>query len=402
MTTLGAPDVVFLDVADPAFSIRSAAVIAAREANWYARTPYGLAILRHDEVSRLLKDRRLGQGSRRWPEHNGVTGGFADWWHRSLINLTGGDHARQRRVLNPIFSARSVEALAPRFQELANELIDGFIDRARCDFVAEFSQPYATRVICKLLGIGEERWRDLADWTATMALALGVTFRQRLADIEDALAHLTAFADEVIAAGRSRPPGDDTVSRLLGARDAGQLSERELQETMVNMFFGGVDTTRNQLGIAIDLFLGQPDQWAILGERPELAGAAVNEVMRLRPTTTWITREALEDFTFEALDIEKGTTVHLFTAVIGTDRRAFGDDAQDMDIAAERPHHFGFGGGAHYCLGHFLARRDMTEALAALARRLGSLERDGEATWLPDSGNTGPVSLPIRFERRAP
>ena len=205
MTTADVRDVVYLDVANPEFSIRSDAVIAAREANWYARTPYGVAVLRYDEVSQLLKDRRLGQGSRRWPEHNDVTGTFADWWHRSLINLTGDDHARQRRVSNPAFSPRLVEGMAPTFRALGNELIDAFIDRRRCEFVSEFSQPYATRVICKLIGVGEDRWEQLADWTGTMALSLGVNFKQELPNVEDALAKLTEFAAEVIAERGQEP-----------------------------------------------------------------------------------------------------------------------------------------------------------------------------------------------------
>lgn len=400
MTTADVRDVAYLDVANPEFSIRSKAVIAAREANWYARTPYGIAVLRYDEVSQLLKDRRLGQGSSRWPEHNDVTGPFADWWHRSLLNLTGDDHARQRRVSNPAFSPRLVEEMAPTFRALGNELIDAFIDRGRCEFVCEFSQPYATLVICKLIGVGEDRWEQLAEWTGTMGLALGVTFKQELPGIEDALANLTDFVAEVIAERSRQASGDDTVTRLIAARDAGQLSDLELQETLVLMFFGGVETTRNQLGIAMDLFLQQPDQWELLAKCPELAPAAVEEVMRLRPTTTWVTREALEDFTFQDLVISQGTTVHLFTSVIGTDIRAFGERT-GLDLTAERPRQYGFGGGTHHCLGHFLARRDMTEALALLARRLLSPRPDGPATWLPDSGNTGPIRLPIRFETRS-
>ena len=135
MTTADVRDVAYLDVANPEFSIRSETVLAAREANWYASTPYGIAVLRYNEVSQLLKDRRLGQGSRRWPEHNDVTGTFADWWHRSLINLTGDDHARQRRVSNPAFSPRLVEEMAPMFRVLGNELIDAFIDQGKCEFV---------------------------------------------------------------------------------------------------------------------------------------------------------------------------------------------------------------------------------------------------------------------------
>jgi cytochrome P450 len=389
--------IAYLDMDDPGFSLRSETVKEAREANWYAKTPYGLAVLRYEEATKLLKDKRLGQGSWRWPAHNGVTSGeFPGWWHRSLINLTGDDHRRQRRILNPAFSPRLIGEKAPEFHDLADELIDGFVAEGRCEFVSQFSQPYATRVICKLVGVGEDRWEQLADWTGTMGLALGVTFKQEIANIEESLSKLTEFAEEAIAERRAHPAGDDTVAAFIAAADEGALSELELRETLVNMFFGGVETTRNQLGLAMDLFASHPDQWKLLGADPEIAAAAVEEVMRVRPTTTWVTREALEDFTFDGLAIERGTTIHLLAAILGSDPRAFGD-ASGFDITTEHPKHVGFGGGAHHCLGHFLARRDMTEALALLAQRLPDLEHDGGATWLPDSGNTGPLSLPLRF-----
>lgn len=392
-------DVPMLNIADPMFSLRSDSVLAARDAGWYARTPYGIAVLRYAEVAALLQDRRLGQGSRRWPEHNGVTGDFTDWWHRTLINLVGDDHRRQRRVQNPAFSPRVVGALAPAFREIAGDLIDQFVDRGECDFVSEFSQPFATLVICKLVGVGADRWQQLADWTATMGLALGVTIKQDQARIEEALSHLTEFADEVIATRRRTPVEGDTIAHLMAAQDSGQLSELELREVIVNVFFGGVETTRNQLGIAIDLFIQHPDQWELLAAHPDLAPAAVEEVMRARPTTTWVTREALEDLTFQGLEIAEGTTIHLLTSVIGSDPQQFGDDVR-FDITAERPRQFGFGGGAHHCLGHFLARRDMAEALTVLSQRLTELRYAGPSQWLPDSGNTGPTSLPIAFTVR--
>lgn len=123
--------------------------------------------------------------------------------------------------------------------------------------------------------------------------------------------------------------------------------------------------------------------------------------MRVRPTTTWVTREALADFTFDGLDIEAGTTIHLFCASAGTDGGSAGSPQAgggDFDITATgRPPHFGFGGGIHYCLGHYVARADMATALTVLAGRLEDPRPAGEATWLPDSGNTGPVRLPIAF-----
>jgi cytochrome P450 len=129
--------------------------------------------------------------------------------------------------------------------------------------------------------------------------------------------------------------------------------------------FGGIDTTRNQLGLAMSVFIENPDQWRLLVDRPELARSAVEEVMRVRPTTTWITREAMEDFTYNDLKIKRGTTIHLFSESAGTPQQY----APDFDITAQRKPHFGFGGGPHHCLGHFIARADMTEACQKSAAR---------------------------------
>ncbi len=62
----------FLDLADPGFDVTAEAVIAAREEDWYARTPYGWAILRYEQGTAVLKDRRFQQGNARWPSQNGV------------------------------------------------------------------------------------------------------------------------------------------------------------------------------------------------------------------------------------------------------------------------------------------------------------------------------------------
>jgi len=113
----------YLDIADPSFSVRSEQVHRARQQSWYARTNFGLAILRHEEVKELLKDKRLRQGSAAWPAHNGVHDGpFVEWWSKALLNLEGEDHKRLRRLLNPAFDPRGIDRLVPRFRAVAEEL----------------------------------------------------------------------------------------------------------------------------------------------------------------------------------------------------------------------------------------------------------------------------------------
>ena len=396
MVTTAVDEAPYFDIESPDFAIKSEQVYAARERSWYARTSYGLAVLRYDEMSRLLKHPKLRQGSVAWPAHNGITEGpFAEWWASWVLNKEGEEHHRLRRLMNPAFSPRLIGGLAPRFQALANELIDGFAVPGRCEFMSEFANPYAARVIAIMLGLPEAEWPVIASESAAIGLAMGITLRTELPRITRALANLYAYADDLIA-GRRAQPRDDFVTALVKAADEGdKLSDDELRDGLVLLIFGGFDTTRNQLGLAMQTFLDNPAQWRLLASRPELGKKAVEEVMRVNPTVTWVTREALEDFTFEGLDIAAGTTVHLFSQSAGTDPRAFPE--RRFDIEAERKPHFGFGGGAHHCLGHFVARSDMSEALPLLARRLVDPRLGGAATWLPDSGNTGPVTLPIAF-----
>jgi len=91
--------------------------------------------------------------------------------------------------------------------------------------------------------------------------------------------------------------------------------------------------------------------------------------------------------------------VILFVAAANRQRSVFGDAA--FDITAERPAHLSFGAGMHYCLGAWLARVEMREALPILAARLGTLELAGPITWRPHIGMYGPVALPLRFGARA-
>ena len=387
----------YFDISDERFSVSSPEVMSAREQSWCVETNYGLAVLRHQEVSDLLKDRRLIQGSAAWPAHNGVTSGpFVDWWRDTVLNLEGDEHTRMRRLLSPAFAPPVIRALLPRFHALAGELIDAFAGEGRCEFMSQFAEPYAARVTAMMLGLPEAEWKRIADASTTLGLALGVGIREHLERVEAALAELFVYAEGVIA-DRRREPRDDFATRLVEpSQDADRLSDRELRDSIALLILGGIDTTRMQLGLAMRTFIEHPDQWELLAARPELASKAVDEVMRVNPTVTWITREAGEDFEFQGRAIARGTTIHLFSQAAATDPRAF--DGASFDITAERARHFGFGRGIHHCIGHFVARSDMSEALPLLARRMRNPRVEGEARFLPPSGNTGPIHLPVRFD----
>ena len=317
--------------------------------------------------------------------------------------LEGEEHHRIRRLLNPAFSPTMARRLEPEFVTVAEELIGEMVAKhergEQIEFVGDFAEPYATRALCAMLGLPHEHWQFIADRANTVGYALSVSIKEDIERIDVAVTELYEFVDQLIAE-RREAPGEDVVSRLVKfSEDGDKLSDTELRNALVLMLFGGMDTTRNQIGLLVQTFIRNPEQWELLAKRPELAKAALEEGLRVNPTTRWVTREANEDFNFDGLDIAKGTTVHLFTMTSGTDPAAYPDG--DIDLLAEdrKPHHT-FGGGMHHCLGHYIARGDMSVALPLLAARFTDLACPGDDEWLPDSGNTGPIRYPLTFSLR--
>lgn len=398
-------EVPYLDIASPSFAMSSEEVRDAREINWYAKTNYGYGILRYKEVTELLKHPSLNQGSAKWPEHNGVHSGvFYEWWSKNLLVLEGEEHHRIRRLLNPAFSPTAARRLEPEFAEIANELIADMKSKhargEQVEFVADFSEPFATRALCTMMGLSHDHWPFIADRANTVGYALSVSIKEDIERIDVAVTELYDFVDKLIAE-RKANPGQDVVSRLVQFSEAGdKLTDAELRNALVLMLFGGMDTTRNQIGLILQTFMRNPEQWELLAQNPEeLAKPALEEALRVNPTTRWVTREANEDFEFQGLSIEKGTTVHLFTMSSGTDPEAYPDPDIDIQSEDRKPHHT-FGGGVHHCLGHYIARADMSVALPLLAQAFSDITCPGGDEWLPDSGNHGPVRLPITFSVR--
>ncbi len=382
----------YLDLTAPGFSTKGAEVVSARDRHWCARTPFGLAVLRHREAGQLLRDRRLRQGSYAWPSRMGLKGSFAEFWKRSVISQEGDTHKAQRRIAMAALSEGYIEGLVPEFERIARSLGEKLGNRS-CEFIHEFTEPFAGRAVTTLLGLPDSE----ADWIAKDAAALGnamaVDCLRHQPEFNDACDRLMELARSLLARVHS---GIDTGSVVVRMMVAANGTENEvLEDLVVISIFGGVDTTRAQLGFALALFAAHPDQWRLLRSNPTLIPQAVDEVVRAWPTTTWSTREALEDFEFGGVRIASGTTLHMLVHSTATDPLA--NPGWRFDVSQPRKVHFGFGGGAHHCLGARVARTDMAAALRVLSEMFRKVELAGEPDLQPDSGNTSPIALPLRF-----
>lgn len=383
----------FFNISTPEFSVSSPELLRAREDNWCVRTNYGYAAIQYEAVHDLLRHPALRQGGVSWPEDNGVKEGLLlDWWKTIITHREGDDHRRLRRLVNPALSRSAMEAHVPYFEDLANELIDDFCEAGEVEFMHAFAKPFAARILCHVIGLSDDDWPDLADWSTDLMLAFGPAILTEMPRIEAAITSIYEHVDSVLAMGKDE---DTTIGQLIAAQERDGLSLDELRALIGALIFGGMDTTKMQLGLAMDLFAAHPEQWQKLGADPSLGKNAVEESLRQAPTVTWITRLATRDFEYRGIEFTEGTTIHLLTYPADTDPLVVDD--QSFDIEAERPPHMVFGGGAHNCLGHFLARLDMGVALPTLARRLPDLRPAAPAKKMPNSGLTGTTELRLEF-----
>jgi cytochrome P450 len=395
-------DPAILDVTAPGFAPDSEEVAAARERHWWARTPIGPLVLRHEQARDLLADRRFGRGSEQHMASMGITEGPTyDWWTTGLLNSEGTDHTRLRGLVQKAFLPRRTEQLRPSARRTADGLAAA-IDPGGCEFAAAFAEPLPALVMCELLGVPPEdydRFHARAN-DIGLAFARAITPEQ-LPAVDAAITALSGYIAELIAARRAAP-GDDLISGLIAAEEAGdRLTPAELHNLVMILVWAGQDTTARQLCRALVTFAEHPDQWRLVAARPELASRAADEACRWQPQTL-LWRCALEDVAYDDLEVAAGSMVFMALVAGNRDPRAFAGDPGRFDVTVRNEAaNLQFGAGIHHCLGSRLALMEVTEAFGALTAQLGPPELAGEPVWRPPNAAIGgPDVLPLRFAAR--
>ncbi|MFL0177919.1 cytochrome P450 [Mycobacterium sp. SMC-15] len=362
--------------------------------------PLGPEILSYELTRDILRDNRFRLPPGITLAAQGITSGpLFDKLASSLLGLDGPPHTRLRKLVSKAFTPRATSRLHDTIHEVVNGLIDRVMDAGRCDVVADIARPYPTPIMCALLGAPRADWQLFADWTEEVFKAFNfqpdATFDE--AAIMRAWSELDAYVDDMVAARRGNLT-DDLLSELIRAESEGErLSLDELRMLVAGFLMAGTDTTRNQLAASVQVLCEHPDQWARLRDHPELAMQAVEESMRHSPAACIVPRTAVDDVEFGGYLFPAGTFVLANTFAANRDPAIY-DDADRFDIARrDVPAILTFGGGAHYCLGANLARRELAEALTVLTRRLTAAHRVGAAPWKPVLGMTGPTTLSIEF-----
>jgi cytochrome P450 len=375
------------------------AIAAARSVHWLARSELGYSVTRLEDVTAILRDQRFHSALSMIEESPELQGsGAGDRRGESILTMEGPGHARLRRLVAPAFTPASANRLRPTMQRVVGELVDRVATQGTCELVADVCEPYPIPIICELLGAPPEDWKLFSGWATDIFRIFNNNLAEDLPFIVRAGEELTDYVSDMIAARRA-DPRDDLLSDLIAIEQEGdRLSTDEMAMLAQAVLMAGTDTTRNQLACSVALFTEYPEQWALLAERPDLAGRAVEESMRYLGAVRGTARFAAEDVVYRDVLFPQGTLVATSLAGANRDPDAF-DDPDVFDITRERSTaQMTFGSGIHFCMGAALARAELQEALPLLARRMPDLTADGAITWKPSTfGIWGPAGLPLRF-----
>src|ERR1700758_5176974 len=296
---------------------------ALRESSPVFRSPQAVVLSRLADIEMALKHTELFSSNMDAVDLGNV---------RPLIPLQidPPEHAKYRRILDPLFTPREMARREPRVTELVNEMIDRFADRGECVYHRHETSA----------GVAQEIYH-----------------------------YFERAIDDHIAG-----PRDDVLSAMIAADVDGQpLSREELLDICFLFLIAGLDTVTDSLDCFFVYLARHPDHRHQLVEQPDVLPSAIEELLRWETPVPGVARVAMEDVEGGGSPISKGERVSPLLGAANTDPAEF-PDPELVDFRRNPNRHPPFGGGPHRCLGSHLARMELRVALREFHRRIPDYE----------------------------
>ncbi len=310
------------------------------------------------------------------------------------------EHTRLRRLTSKVFHPRSMQAMRPQIEEIADHLLEQIGDKPEFDFIAEFAGPLPCLVIMALLGVDRSDLSEVKRMSDDMALFIGSsrTSPEKYDTAEKATQEMAEFFRDLIAKRRATPE-KDLISELIELRDGeDRLSEDELVATCILLLFAGHETTTNHIANGLLSLARFPDQMVKLRRQPELIGVAVEELLRYDGPSGAQVRLVSQPFELHGKSLQAGDRVFLMLNSANRDRRAF-DKADQLILDRTGLTHLTFGFGTHMCMGFPLARTEGQVAFPKVLDAFADIETVGEQTWINSMVFRGMHNLKVRVRR---
>jgi cytochrome P450 len=347
---------------------------------WSGDTPW--LVSRYSDARLVLTDERISADTdlTGYPQPtSGVAGRRTKF--KPFMNMDDPAHAAQRQLLNPSFMVKKMEAMRPRIQRFADELIDALLAGPQpADLVQAYALPIPTFAICELLGVPYED-RSFFQDTSNVFFARESSAEMSLAAAEDLTSYLADLTEK-----KNASPADDVLSHLaMGPLRAGTMSLAEIATLAQFLVIAGHETTANMIALGTIALLAHPEQLDQVRNAvdPSVVEGAVEELLRyLTVPHAGRRRVAKVDMEIGGQHIRAGDGIIAALDIANRDGSQFPNPNQ-LDIGRSARRHLAFGFGVHQCLGQQLARIELQVAYATLSRRIPTLQVRGAVEDLP-------------------
>lgn len=323
-------------------------------------------VTRHEDVLAVERDQRVFSSVEVNSMMNRAIG-------PTMLRQDGDAHRRLRAAAEGPVRPRTVKTQwLPRFQQNADALIDGFVERGRADLLAEFAGPLAAANLGTILGLASATPADIQAWSQAFIDGCGNYAEDPEVWQRCAMAIRTVddAVDEVLPYLREHPD-QSAISSMLHAADP--LTDEEIRTNVRIFLGGGVNEPRDAISVATYALLTHPAQ------RDEVLAGRTPWKSVFEETVRWISpigmypREVTERTELAGHTLEAGDKLGVVISSANRDERVFADP-DSFDTARGAGSHLAFGGGPHFCLGTWVARVSIADiALPTLFRRLPEL-----------------------------
>ena len=369
-------------------------------------TPFGSFVAsRHAEVSLVLRDKRFGKdfaerSRRRYGPKIMEEPVFRILSH-TMLQADPPDHTRLRGLVVKAFTARRVDDMRPRIQEIVDRTLDAVIEHGHMDLIGDFAFRLPVTIICDMLGIPDEHrevfHKGSSDGVRILDPVPMTSDEIKQSNARNLMAH--AYFQQLFEL-RRRDPGEDLTTHLVQAEENGnKLTNEELTANIMLLFVAGHETTVNLIGNGLLALHRNPDQLTLLKGNPQLMTGAIEEFLRYDSSVQMSGRVALEDVELAGKTIPKGESVLCLLGSANRDPAVYPDNPDQLDITRPNVRPLSFGGGIHFCLGAQLARIEAEIAISTLLRRLPDLQIDDveNPDWRPTFVLRGLKRLPASW-----
>jgi cytochrome P450 len=296
-----------------------------------------------------------------------------DWRHAPcLLTADPPLHARQRQVVNRLFTPRRVAGIEPRIRELAQELVASFADSGPVDLVAAFAVPLPVTVIAEQLGVGTDRLDDFKRWSDHLVAPIGNDrlTEDDILDITRSTVEFTRYFLDLLEE-RRRNPQDDFIALVNGSEDPEEdVTEASRLSYIAQLLAAGNETTTTLIAEGAARLARDHALADSLRAAPELIPAFVEEMLRLSSPVQGLYRTARDDTQVAGVPIPAGSNVVVWYGAANRDPDTY-SAPNEVDMERENLRkHIAFGKGKHHCVGAPLARAEGVIAFEVLLERL--------------------------------